>query len=209
MPLPYQASRKLTREIDVLSSNLGKEHLKQRKAIDDDLKGRILEEVVNYLTPYVETIKMFREKGIISEDWRSSGGIKFKDHPLIRGFPPSDIGKLRELFGGKIHYMELDPEEVINNKILLEDLKKRLIDNERINVIRNNATKLTNEVVNSYGTVKYLLTQFPELKEIYSYEYDPTWKPNPNYKIKPRSAFENNNAFVLLLGECAMFGIKP
>ena len=75
-------------------------------------------------------------------------------------------------------------------------------------ILRDNAMKLCVDVCNSYGTVKYMLTQFPELRNLVPSMYRPDtfWRPNMHYKVTPRSSFSNCDALTLYISNLLIQG---
>lgn len=76
-----------------------------------------------------------------------------------------------------------------------------------ISKMYDEANKLLTEICNSYGSLRYVLTQFPELKPFL--KNMPVGEINPRYKVKPRSAFKNPDAILKFFGEASIEGIKP
>lgn len=86
----------------------------------------------------------------------------------------------------------------------IDDVNK---NSDHISKMYDKANKLLTEICNSYGSLRYVLTQFPELKPFL--KNMPVGEVNPRYKVKPRSAFRNPDAILKFFGEASIEGIKP
>ena len=100
-------------------------------------------------------------------------------------------------------FVYLEAEE-IKNDYFQSTLRHRIEERTRITEEGNRAKKLAYAVCKDFGTVNYMLTQFPELSVLCA--GDAGWKPNNNYKVKTRDQFEDNDALLIFLANARIEG---
>jgi hypothetical protein len=171
----------------------------QRPFIEEGITNH----VANQLKPYLDTINKLYEMGFLDEC-----GFYEKSRSIgLNGFT-TNSKKLKETLNtdavlymndNKINFNNLDVE--IMHKIKEVE---NLVNSEE--TICLNVESFVNAIANKYGTVNYMLTQFPELAFVYP-DRNKAWKPNPNYKVTPRNSFENPDIIIKFLGNCALEGI--
>lgn len=104
--------------------------------------------------------------------------------------------------------LHVDPPcEYIFPADLLLTIDKLNENKEYIDEIYENAKDLMQKICSTYGSYKYILTQFPELQVFV--ENTDLGPINPHYRVRPRSSFNNPDSILKFLGEAAMEGIKP
>jgi hypothetical protein len=198
MPLPYNDTKIIDRKLRDLFERLSSTSIENRKTLDSE----IIEELTQCFCHYVE---LYKPK---LEDLYASGLVTPRSNRsyYIRGFRILEE-KVYERIHIRLPECNTSRIKFVLPVILEEKIVARETEIARIEQIWRSASALWDIVKCNYGSIKYMLTQFPELKQIIAIESN--WKPNPHYKVKPRSSFDNPDAFIKLFGECAMFGIKP
>lgn len=120
----------------------------------------------------------------------------------------ADLSYISRLVGRTIPFDFYIPETMFFPKELIDKLDLLFSEIDSSIKLGDKAQELANEVCKKFGTVNYVLTQFPELNLIFKDMEFSRWKPNKYYKVPPRSSFENCDSFIQLFGNLAMEGIK-
>ena len=77
-------------------------------------------------------------------------------------------------------------------------------EQDRLKQLSQEARSLILDICHDFGSLKYALTQFPELRRLITVEQDIENKINKSYKIKTRDQFENCDSLSKFLSELAI-----
>ena len=199
MSLPWKNRKQLCHSLAELNSRRQRRVFEQRETNDVVIIKELEQEIIQYLTPLIPDMQRLMAHGLVpsyERRWYIYG------IPVLRANVSTGIGF--DLPNFELKGPEIPVTEGTLQKIKTREHEEGLMDKQYSDV-----EALSAAVINKFGSVKYLLTQFPELKDIFRYSINKNWKPNPSYKVPPRSSFENCDAFIHFLGGCAMEGIKP
>jgi hypothetical protein len=199
--LPKSDRKHLEDRIKTLKYRYSEVVVKKEDKQKPEIEEALVSFLVSEITPYKEVMKELLERGFISARKGYVSDDEYKGFTISTSALSSQLDmKLPHLDFSALSFDDFD-KTIVDKIDRIEENHKMDID-----VRFHNIDNLIKEIEKEYGTVNYMLTQFPELSSFFS-SRDKQWKPNPNYKVKPRSSFKNSECLVQFFGNCALEGI--
>jgi len=195
MPLPNAAATKLKDNVNSITNTYAMREREEFQLKFEVIKADITEFLKEYLKPLKEKVEYIIDQGVeVDKPW-GYGALNIDGFEYITGLKHKDIE-----FPWTINIKkEIVPTEIRTRYDEITLILKQVEDKN------TDAHLLSEEIVKSYGTVKYMLTQFPELGCFF--DVDSSFKPNPHYKVRPRSSFTNPDAFITLFANARIMGV--